>query len=132
MAGTSGDFDLQINRTFTRTIDVYTTIATTPSATSKDIGYFYCPNSNTGEDKIKTYIAVGDRKFSMFDRHGHAKLMQRLFATLGVSQSFQGVSLNKDGFDEYNFCLAFDLERSIPACRLRHELVSRPTHENPR
>ena len=111
LTGTSGDFDIQINRTFTRAIDVYTTFATGTSGTIKDVANFYCPNHQTGEDKIKTYIAVGDRRFSMFDRHGNAELFQRLLETLGLSQSFQGVSFDRAGFDEYNCVLAFDLEK---------------------
>ena len=48
---------------------------------------------------------------STFDRRGHAEHLQRLYEALGTSNSFQGVSFNRDGYDHFSFVLAYDMER---------------------
>ena len=47
----------------------------------------------------------------MLDKHGDAELMQRLPETLGASQSFRRLPLNRQGLDEYNCVVAFDAGR---------------------
>ena len=37
--------------------------------------------------------------------------MQRLYDTLGTSNSFQGVQFDREAFDNFAFTLAFDMER---------------------
>ena len=71
----------------------------------------YSPVLSSGQDSIKTFISAGDKRCSMFDRRGSAELLQRLYETLGTSNYFQGVQFDREAFDNFAFCLAFDMEK---------------------
>ena len=55
---------------------------------------------------------MGDKRHSVFDRSGSAELLQRLYETLGTSNSFQGVQFERAAFDNFAFCLAYDMEKA--------------------
>ena len=38
-------------------------------------------------------------------------MLQRLYETLGTSNSFQGVQFDRAAFDTWNCCLAYDMEK---------------------
>ena len=106
LPGNTDTWDVNINRTFTRLVDVYSHWMTNPTTQEKDVNTFYSPAHASGEDTVKTFISAGDKRFSSFDRHGQAQLLQRLYETLGTTNSFQGVQFNREQFDKDHFCLA--------------------------
>ena len=77
----------------------------------EDVNTFYSPAHASGVDTVKTFISAGDKRLSSFDRHGQAQLLQRLYETLGTTNSFQGVQFNREQFDKDHFCLAYDMEK---------------------
>ena len=111
LPGTTDSWDVNINRTFTRLVDVYSHWMGNPTDDAKDVNTFYSPVNASGKDTVKTFISAGDKRFSQFDRHGNAELLQRLYETLGTSNSFQGVQFNRASFDKDHFCLAYDMEK---------------------
>ncbi|MDA8582768.1 hypothetical protein N9L68_01015 [bacterium] len=111
LPGTTDTWDVNINRTFTRLVDVYSHWMNNPTHTEKDVNTFYSPVTASGANTIKTHVSMGDKRFSTFDRNGSAELLQRLYETLGTSNSFQGVQFDRAAFDAWNFCLAYDCEK---------------------
>ena len=111
LPGNTDTWDVNINRTFTRLVDVYSHWMKNPTTQEKDVNTFYSPAHASGEDTVKTFISAGDKRFSSFDRHGQAQLLQRLYETLGTTNSFQGVQFNREQFDKDHFCLAYDMEK---------------------
>ena len=110
--GNTDTFDVNINRTFTRLVDVYQTWLGQETSEEKAINMFYSPALGSAQDTVRTFISAGDRRHSMFDRSGQAELLQRLGETLGTSNSFQGYSFDRKAFDHNSFVNAFDMEAS--------------------
>lgn len=111
LPGTTDTWDVNINRTFTRLVDVYSHWMNNPTTTEKDVNTFYSPVTASGADTIETHISAGDKRFSTFDRHESAELLQRLYETLGTTNSFQGVQFDRAAFDNFAFCLAYGMEK---------------------
>ena len=83
----------------------------TPTHTEKDVNNFYSPATASGQDTVKTFISAGDKRFSSFDRHGQAELLQRAYECLGTTNSFQGVHFSREMYDSFNFVLCYDMEK---------------------
>ncbi|MDA8584168.1 hypothetical protein N9L68_08025 [bacterium] len=65
----------------------------------------------SGADTIKTHISAADKRFSTFDRHGSAELLQIIYEVLGTANSFQGVQFDRSAINTWNSCLAYDMDK---------------------
>ena len=83
----------------------------TPTNTENDVNMFYSPATASSTDTIKTHVSAGDKRFNTFDRHGSAELLQIVYETLGTTNNFQGVHFDRAAFDNFAFCLAYDMDK---------------------
>ncbi|MDA8583359.1 hypothetical protein N9L68_03980 [bacterium] len=111
LPGTTDTWDVNINRTFTRLVDVYSHRMNNPTPTENDVNTFSSPVTASGANTINTHVSMGDKRHIVFDRSGSAELLQMLYETLGTSNIFQGVQFDRVAFDNWNFCLAYDCEK---------------------
>lgn len=106
----SATWDVQVARTFTRLNSVCVSLLGAETGSVKALNTYYNPTSIAG-DTISNYLSVGDKRYSLFDRKGTSEHLQRLFECLGVSNSFQPVGINRNGFDSNQAIFAWDTEK---------------------
>lgn len=121
-AVTSTDFEMQLNRNFTRASAVYLTLLRDVSATAKEANHLYGPcegehTINTASDDLRFFIQAGDKRIGEYDFESHAELYYRLRQCLGtVKSTAHRMSSTKEEFRRLGlFEKAFDLEKMAHA-----------------
>ena len=107
----SNIWDVNVARSFTRLNTVFVTLLGDTTNELKESNFYFNPTTAQQNDNVSTYLSIGDRRWSQFDRIGSAEHMKRLFEAVGIDSSFQDCGISRQRFDADNAIFAFDTER---------------------
>lgn len=118
----STDFDVQLNRHFTRANGVYLTRFRDERDTAKEANHLFGPcegqqTINTASDDLRFFIQAGDKRIGEYDFEVPAELYYRLRQCLGtVNSTAHTMSFTKEAFRRLGlFVVAVDLENMAHA-----------------
>jgi len=105
------NMDVSVARQFAKLCSVFVTMARENSGDAKQLNTFFAPGAALC-DNIQSFLSIGAKRWSDFDRTGAAQMWYYLKKTLGTLSSLpHGTTIGHDAYRTDSLIQAWDLEK---------------------